>query len=706
MNLTHLRLEAEDGIAVVTIDKAGEPINALEPELLGEFQQILAELESDPGIRGVVVTSAKSDFIVGADIRWFASLEDPEVGRAAMETGHGFFARLEALHVKIGKPVVMAIHGAALGGGLELALCGSWRIATTDPRTRLGQPEVQLGVLPAGGGTQRLPRLIGVSAALDLILTGRTVDGRKAAKLGLIDEAVPAEKLLEIARQRAAEPIRRKPTGVEGARRAALERNPIGRQVVFKQARTRVLKETGGNYPAPLKALEAVRIGLEDGFEAGLAAEARFFGELVSTPESKALRNIFFNQHRLAKETFGAEPRPVDKVAVLGGGLMGGGIATVSAVNAGVTTRIKEIDPAGVARGLAYVRKYLDGRVGRHRMSPFEAEKAMLRVSGSHDWVGFANTDLVIEAVFEDLDVKRAILREVESVVEPQTVFASNTSSLPITAIAEASTRPETVLGMHYFSPVEKMPLLEVIVHPGTADWAVATAVEFGRRQGKTVIVVNDGTGFYTSRVLGPYTNEAMFLLAEGVSVEDIDGALEAWGFPVGPLLLADEVGIDVGAKIARIMVDAFGPRMEGPSVMAGLVTDDRKGRKNGRGFYAYDKGRRGGVDETVYRAIGSPGRVKIDRETIQERVTLQFLNEAARCLEEGILRSAADGDIGAVMGLGFPAFRGGPFMWIDTVGPDRVVERLRYHRSRQGDRFEPAGILVEAAENGTFFRQ
>lgn len=705
MNLTHFRFEVEDGVAVVTIDKAGEPINALNPDLLGEFEQVLARLESDGEIRGVVVTSSKPDFIVGADIRWFASLEDPEVGRAAMETGHRFFARVEALHREAGKPVVMAIHGAALGGGLELALCGSTRVATADPRTRLGQPEVQLGILPAGGGTQRLPRLIGLPAALDLILTGRSIDARKARKLGLVDEVVPVEVLLDIARRRATQPILRETKRAETAVRLALERNPIGRGMVLKRAKAKVMEETKGNYPAPLKALEAVRIGLEKGFEAGLAVEARFFGELVSTDQSRALRNVFFAQREVDKETVGAQPRPVTKVAVLGGGLMGGGIATVSAVNAGVTTRIKEIDPAGVARGLGHVRRYLDDRVKRRRMTAFEAERAMLRVTGSDRWLGFGGVDLVIEAVFEDLEVKRSILREVEEVVQPDTVFASNTSSLPIAAIAEASTRPETVVGMHYFSPVEKMPLLEVIAHPGTADWAVATAVEFGRRQGKTVIVVNDGTGFYTSRVLGPYSNEALFLLAEGVSVEAIDQAMETWGFPVGPLLLADEVGIDVGAKISRILAEAFGERMKGPEIMQGLVADDRKGRKNGRGFYTYDGRERGKVDETVYAAFGAPPRVEMDRATIQERIYLRFVNEAAYCLEEGILRSARDGDIGAVFGVGFPPFRGGPFLWVDTVGADRVVERLLHHRQIRGDRFEPAKILVDAAANGTKFR-
>src|SRR5690606_25276767 len=317
------------------------------------------------------------------------------------------------------------------------------------------------------------------------------------------------------------------------------------------------------------------------------------------------------------------------------------------------------------------------------------------------------DSDLVIEAVFEDLDLKQKMVREVEGIVGPETVFASNTSSLPIGSIAEASSRPETVLGMHYFSPVEKMPLLEVIVTDQTATWAEHTAVAYGVRQGKTVIVVNDGTGFYTSRILGPYSAEAFHLLAEGATVEDIDRAIEAWGFPVGPLRLADEVGIDVGAKIGVILTDAFGERMAGPEMMKGLVDADRKGRKNRKGFYLYDdKGERGGVDETVYADLGIHPTGSVPRQEIQDRIVLAFVNEAARCLEEEILRSATDGDIGAVMGLGFPPFRGGPFFWVDQVGTATVVEKLRALEAKHGERFAPAQILVEAAEQDRKFRE
>jgi 3-hydroxyacyl-CoA dehydrogenase/enoyl-CoA hydratase/3-hydroxybutyryl-CoA epimerase len=384
---------------------------------------------------------------------------------------------------------------------------------------------------------------------------------------------------------------------------------------------------------------------------------------------------------------------------------MGAGIATVSTLKAGASVRIREVDRDGIARALAHVSKEIEGRVARRRLSAFEAEQAMNRVTGTVDWSGFANADLIIEAVFEDLDLKRRLLRDAEDVAGPGVAFASNTSSLPIAAIAADATRPEAVVGMHYFSPVEKMPLLEVIVTDETADWAVATAVEFGKRQGKTVIVVGDGPGFYTTRILVPYLNEAFHLLNDGAPVEAIDRAMQRWGFPVGPLLLTDEVGIDVGAHIAQIMLDAFGERMAAPEMMQGLVDDDRKGRKNGRGFYTYTKGERGGVDESVYRALGLGPRRTIPEAEIQERISLAMVNEAARCLEEGILRSSLDGDIGAVMGLGFPPFRGGPFWWVDEVGAACVVERLDALAAQHGERFSAAQILRNHAGSGAPLR-
>ena len=720
MDLKHFSFEVEDGIAVALFDRAGESMNTISPDVAEEFVAVAERVAEDDEIEALVWGSGKpSGFLAGADINFFQTLANSDEAADAMRNLHQVMARIEALHTEHSKPVVMAIDGPALGGGLEVALTGSMRICTDNPKTQLGQPEVQLGILPAGGGTQRLPALVGIAAALDMILTGKPARPRKARAIGLVDEVVPKEVLLDVAKQRARASVghlgdqpgpsvrdRLSPSHLQAM---ALEQNPVGRRVLFKKAEEQMLAETKGNYPAPPKALEAVKIGVEQGPEAGYEAEATFFGELVVTPESAALQGLFFASQMMKYATgitSNARPMPIDNVAVLGGGLMGAGIATVSAMKAGSTVRIKEVDDAGVGRALAHVNGEISKQVKRRRLRAFEGEQIMNKVTGATDWEGFATSDIVIEAVFEDLDLKRSLLDQVEGVVGDDVVFASNTSSIPIGDIAAKADRPEAVLGMHYFSPVERMPLLEIIVTDDTADWATTTAVEYGKRQGKTVIVVKDGPGFYTTRILIPYLNEAFFLLGDGALVEDIDQAMVQWGFPVGPVLLADEVGIDVGAHISQIMIDAFGDRMVGPDMMAGLVDDDRYGRKNGRGFYEYDdKGKRGGVDETVYAALGLGPRRQIPRKEIQERISLAMINEAARTLEDGILQSALDGDMGAVMGLGFPPFRGGPFWWVDQEGAAKIVDRLDALAERHGDRFAPAQILRHHADSGKSFR-
>jgi 3-hydroxyacyl-CoA dehydrogenase/enoyl-CoA hydratase/3-hydroxybutyryl-CoA epimerase len=704
-----------DGVATVLIDRSDESMNTLGEALITELVDVVDRLEQDD-VTAVVIGSAKRDFLAGADIRMFQQMTTPDQAVEVLTALHGIFNRIEALHTERDKPVIAAIHGACLGGGLELALTCSSRICSTSQKTQLGQPEVQLGLIPGGGGTQRLPELIGLAAGLEMIMGGKPVRSYKAKKLGLVNETVPKEMLLDIAQVRAAELIdatsEERGTALtlssDSLQKLALEKNPAGRKLLWKRAYEAMMAQTKGHYPAPKRAFEAVRIGAEQGRAAGMAAEIRFFAELATTPESAALQSIFFATTALKSDTgidSDAAPIDVSNVAVLGGGLMGGGIAAVTTLKAGKNVRIKEIDAGGVGRGLAYVHKVVLKQAKRRRMSPFEVDQVLNRVTGSATWAGFSNTDVVIEAVFEDLDLKKSIVEQTEAAVREDTIFASNTSTLPITLIAEASERPEQVVGMHYFSPVEKMPLLEVVTTEATADWVTATAVKLGKEQGKTVIVVNDGTGFYTSRILGPYSNEAAFLLEEGASVEAIDMAMADWGFAVGPLLLADEVGIDVGAHVSLIMQDAFGTRMKGPDMMAGLIDDDRKGRKNGRGFYVYDDGERSGVDTTVYDALGLGPRIPVSKKDVTERLTLAFINEAALCLQEKILRSARDGDVGAVFGLGYPPFRGGPFFTVDQMGADVVVARLEALEARFGERFAPAQILRDHVASGAKFR-
>jgi len=706
------RTEIRDDVAIVTFDLPGEPVNTLSPAVGAEFAEELERLGTNDAVKAVVFASAKQDFVVGADVRWLGSLRTAADGeRASREAQHGF-DRLAFFP----KPVVAAIHGACLGGGLEWALACRGRVASDAPRTQLGLPEVQLGLLPGAGGTQRLPRLIGVQAALDLVLTGKGVRAARARKLGLVDEVVSQAILIDVAIEHARALVsgagrphggpHRSPR--ETVTRAALEGNPLGRRLLFAEARKQLLRKTGGHYPAPERALEVVREGLDRGFEAGQRAEARAFGDLLMTDVSARLRELFFATTALKKDSGvdgSAEARPVHKVAVLGGGLMGGGIAFVTAEKAELPVRIKERDDASAGRALSHVRGLLDQRVRRRRLDRRALERILARVTTTtSDLSGFHRADVVIEAVFEDLALKRRMLAEVEAATPDGTIFASNTSSIPIARLSEGSRRPGNVIGMHYFSPVERMPLLEVITHRGTDPSVVATCVQLGKKQGKTVIVVRDGPGFYTSRVLAPYLNEAAHLLVEGAEIAAVDGALRAYGFPVGPFQLLDEVGIDVGEKVSHVLHDAFGERMTPPGTMSVLVKEGRLGRKAKKGFYRYDvKGKP--VDPSVYAALpGGATRVAFPAEELAERPVLLFLNEAIRCLEEGILRSARDGDIGAVFGLGFPPFRGGPFRAADAMGPAELLRRLEHWRERKGARFEPAPLLRRMAERGERF--
>ncbi|MBF5042753.1 fatty acid oxidation complex subunit alpha FadJ [Aggregicoccus sp. 17bor-14] len=709
----------EDGVAVITLDQRESPVNTLSPETGEAFAQLLTRAMEDAAVRAVVFTSGKKDgFVAGAKVDYLQTLTTAAEAEAVSRRAQEGFEQLEAAART--KPVVAAIHGAALGGGLEWALACSYRIATDSPKTQLGLPEVQLGLLPGAGGTQRLPALTGAQAALDLILAGKTVKAQKAKKLGIVDEVVPAPILRAVALQRAREladgtrvPERgTAPAKDFGARlrELALEDNPVGRRVLFEQAKKQVLQKTRGKYPAPLKALEAVRVGLESGREKGLAAEARLFGELVVSDVSRRLVEVFFATTALKKENGTKNPeakaREVKRVAVLGGGLMGGGIAYVASAVQGVPVRVKDKDLAGAGRALKQVQGVLDERVKRRSLTWREAAAKSSLVTAGTDYAGFKGADLVIEAVFEDLALKHRVIAETEAVTREDCIFASNTSSLPITELAKGAKRPQNVIGMHYFSPVHKMPLLEIITHAGTADWVTATCVEVGRRQGKTVIVVNDGVGFYTSRILAPYMNEAAYLLAEGADIRELDRALTDFGFPVGPITLLDEVGIDVAHKVGPIMQAAFGERLAAPSGLDAVVKDGRLGRKNGRGFYLYGgKGKKKEVDPSVYALLPhGEKRVQLDRQEMAERCSLQMVNEAIRCLGEGVLRSARDGDVGAIFGLGFPPFLGGPFRYADSFGADKLLQRLEHLQEKHGVRFTPAPLLVELARAGGRF--
>ena len=715
-----LRRGDQDGqdIAWLVLDDPSKKVNTLSSRLFAWFEEQIDELEREPPA-GLVILSGKADgFVAGADLEELKELGDKEAVIAMLQRGHDLMQRVAALPF----PTVAAIHGACLGGGLELALACRYRVATEHRKTKLGLPEVQLGLIPGLGGTQRLPRLIGVPAALDMILTSKQLDAKRARKLGLVDDTChPADLAQAALRWAGAAKADAKPAGgiVGMTRRATdlLARTPLADRLIFDKARAQTLAKTGGHYPAPLVAIDVVHDGLKLPLRRALDVETGAFSELVVSETAKNLISIFFTKNdveaRAARIARGSRPLP--QIGVLGAGFMGAGITQVLSYK-GLPIVLKDKDLAALGRGLGFCQQQFRDLMKRRRLTEAEAKAAMGRIHGTAAYdASFHRLPLVIEAVFEDIGVKHAVIRETEAAAPDDLIFASNTSAIPIARLAAASRRPENVVGMHFFSPVAKMPLVEVIRHPKTSDEAVATVVEAGRIMGKTVIVVNDGPGFFTTRVLGTMLNEAAWMLAEGASIRQVDQAMTAWGWPVGPFALLDEVGLDVAKHAGEVVREALGERLEAPAVFARMIEDERLGRKGKRGFYVYEdgKGEKGKkkekkekeVDATVYSLLGWEAAPVSDEEIV-ERCWMQMLNETARCMEEGIIANPADVDLGVIFGFGFPPFRGGLLREADRVGLATVVERLDGYAAKYGRRLEPAELLRRMARQGeTFYK-
>lgn len=695
---TAFTIDRRDEGVVLWFDLPDSGVNVLRADVEDDLHDALDEIESDlPEV--LIIASAKEDFCVGADVEMIRGLDEAHDLARLSRAAQAVMDRIEAFPAT----TVAAIEGACLGGGLEIALACDHRVAADTGRTTLGVPEVQLGLIPGAGGTVRLPRLVGIQDGLDMILTGRRLRPSRALRKGLVDEVVHPAILIDAAFERATK-TRGEDDFMDKARSFALTGNPLGRNVVFSKARDQVEERTHGNFPAPLRAIEVVREGIEKGPGAGYEAEAEAFGELAVTPEARALIHIFRSRSR-TRDPVAGTARPVSKVGVIGAGLMGAGIAAVTAANAGLPVRIRDLEWEALGAGIRSIREEVEGR--RYLREP-EKKEMLARVLPTTDATGFADVDVVIEAVVEKLEVKHNVLAEMESLIGPDALFATNTSSIPIAAIAEKAERPNRVLGMHYFSPVPQVPLLEVVEGPQTDPDAVATAVELGHRQGKTVIVVGDGPGFYTSRILAPYIDEAARLAAGGVSIESIDRLMTRTGFPVGPFRLMDEVGLDIGVEIAEILHDGLGERMEPNPFLEKLVSEGRIGKKAGSGFYVYeqraDEWRRlDEVDEDVYHLLGVHPSDHLPAGA-RDRMLLRMVNEAVFALGDDIIRTTSDGDVGAVFGLGFPAHLGGPFHFIDRLGSDKVVERLESLGAEHGPRFQPAPLLVEAARSGEGF--
>lgn len=673
-----------DGLFWIRFDDPDRPVNVLSDAAMQALEEVL-RAAAEPGLRGVVLASGKPGvFLAGADIKLFETVRTAAEGAELARRGRNIFQKLADLPV----PTVALVSGACLGGGLELALSCDWRVAADDSKTRLGLPEVQLGIIPGLGGTQRLPRLVGIPAALDLILTGRTLAGRKAEKLGLVDEACPPE----ILERRAAAWVARGKRPAGRSRAGLLSRWPLAK-IPLSIARRKTIEKTGGRYPAPEAAIDAVGTGLSRGIAAGFAREAELFGQLAVTDVSRNLVRLFFLKERFSKPPDGARSgKSFRKAGVVGAGIMGGGIAHLAA-GKGMRVRLKDIAPEPLAKALSVVRD-LDRK--RAKGSPEErlrARDTAARVLPTLDDTGFGDTDVVIEAVVESLPLKQKVFSDLERVVAPGTILATNTSSLPITRIAEKLARPERAVGIHFFNPVHKMPLVEVIPGEKTSAQVVKDAVSLVLALGKVPVVVADRPGFLVNRILLPYVGEAVRCWTDGAETEQVDSWLRRFGMPMGPLELADAVGIDVGIKVAHVLEEAFGDRMAVPPLLLEMEKRKWLGTKTGFGFYAYRGTRKGDANGALPALRTGTLRIPTEEEVV-DRCILTMVNEAARCLSEKVVESPEALDLAMVFGTGFAPFTGGLWSYAQARGLSACRARLADLAARLGPRFTPASSL------------
>lgn len=714
MNAAFRKKTSPDGIATLTFDQPNEKVNTFNLAVIEELDKHLQELEKDPSVKLLVLDSGKTDsFIAGADLHGFApAFKDPALLEKLIRTGHRTFNRLQNLPF----PSVAVIHGTCLGGGLECALACTYRVVTDHPKTLLALPETTLGIIPGWGGTQRLPRLVGLIEGLGMILSGRRLNAVKAWKAHLADAVIPwefkdekvneflAQCLKEEGRKKIAE--KRKRPFLQAC---LLEGNPLGRQYVYSKARKDVLKKTKGHYPAPLIALQVIEntytLPLEQGLEAEIAALLKH----ATTGSDIALNliQLFFTQEALKKDTgapAGVAHIPIKSAGVLGAGAMGSGIAWLYSNN-DVPARMKDINWEAVGKGMGSVYSTYRQSVKDKRMKPFELPMKFQRVSGTVDYTGFDQADLIVEAATENLDLKLKLLQEVENNIRPDAVIGTNTSSLTLAQMSKALKHPERFVGMHYFNPVNKMPLVEVVKGESTSPEAVATAVEFCKRTGKTPMVVKDCPGFLVNRIFVSGANEVMWMFQEGIDRERLEKVMLDFGMPMSPFLLADEVGNDVGYKVTKVFEEAYGERMHCPEIVQSMYEKKLFGKKSGKGFYIYNGNEKKPNPEVKelqdsFRS-GTPHLTDTD---IKDRMVLIMVNEAARCLQEQVVGSPAYLDMAMIMGTGFPPFRGGPLKYADELGLSYVESQLKRFEEVYGPRFSVAPLIAQMSAAGKSF--
>ncbi len=739
MSATAFRLEdlsASAGYKLfrVTFDLPGEKVNKFSAGVITEFEKLIDGLEKQGKageIEALIFRSGKAgNFIAGADINMIAAAKTAEEAYTLARKGQKLLDRWEDLPF----PTIAAVNGTAMGGGCELSLASSAIVMSNDPSARIGLPEVNLGVIPGMGGCVRMSRKVGLAVALDMILTGKTLPGDRAAKAGIVEAALAKENFdanvevwlkANLKRLRSGERIAKEPKlgGAGGMVGAAFEKTMPGRMFILKKARDGVLSKTHGHYPAPLEVIQVLSdIGAKYAADPSqklrgrerddaMEREARGFGKMAETTISKNLIRLFFLTEAVKKSKGVATDIKIDKVAaaaVLGAGVMGGGIAQLYA-DKGVAARMKDISTKALTLGMQSAQKIFYRSLQKRKLNKRQYQQKLNLIAPVLDYSGFKGVDFVVEAVIEKMDVKKSVLKELEGQVRDDCVIASNTSSLSISEMQSAMAKPERFGGMHFFNPVHRMPLVEVIRGDKTNDETVSRIYQFSKQLGKMPVVVKDRPGFLVNRLLMPYLNEATWLLADGATIEELDKTLLDFGMPMGPMELIDEVGVDVGEKVAHILHDGFGARMEPAPFNTKIVAAGRLGKKNGKGLYQYldASGKKKEINPEIYAILGvTPAAGKVSKEEILDRCLLPMINEASRCLDEGIVETASEVDLGMIMGTGFPPFRGGLLRYADTLGAATIVERLRKLHARFGARFEPAPTLIRMASSGEKFHR
>jgi len=699
------RRDTEEPICVLTFDRPDSSANVFDKATLLELDEHLNAVAADSRLKGLVLTSAKkSIFIAGADLHSFSRAKTPADIREMIELGQSVFRRIAELPI----PTVAAIHGACLGGGYEISLACDYRIASPDRVTKIGLPETQLGILPAWGGSTRLPRLIGLPKALDVILGGKTLAAKQALKCGMVDDLAPREYLLNVAFKKIAASgktlRRRRSTAI------ALMNTALAAKLIAKRVQAEVLKRTRGHYPAISKALEVVTQGISKSVQESLALERDAVVELAQTETCKNLMRVFFLHERAKKllsdkrDDSPESARSIKRVAVIGAGVMGAGIAQWASARE-LQVILRDINAEQVAKGMATIAQLYEQGLKRHAFTKIEARSGMDRIYPAASEVPLKNVDLIVEAAVEKMDLKKDIFRRLDEMAGPSSILATNTSALSISEIAAATKHPDRVVGLHFFNPVHRMQLVEVVVGHDTRPDVVERSVRFAQQIGKLPVVVKDSPGFLVNRILMPYLIEAGHLFEYGARVEDIDEAMLDFGMPMGPLRLIDEVGVDVAHHVAETIAARFSPRLVAPPVLHEMLETGLLGRKNGRGFYVHTKGNKEpdvnpGIDTFQRGALAAT----LSRAELQSRMVLLMINEAARCLEEGIVAGPADVDFGMIMGTGFAPFLGGPLRFADYVGVSQLVEEMDKLATTDAPRFGPCALLQTMAAKGKSF--